>query len=133
MRKLKTYANSNFYNLRNKNSKEYKKWHSKLIEAMNRPEVLEKCKSYGMKGKRHTEKSKQKMRTSSISHHIDLNKLNNKKSNKIELKNESSHQKLHRYAYQYLLERYGIREIKKYISWTIQNGIVQKIQKKGGN
>lgn len=52
--KLKTYNNSNFYNLKNKNSKEYKKWHSKLVEA-------------------------------------------------------------------------------RYIIWTIQNGIVQKIQKKGGN
>ena len=130
MIKLKTYNNSNFYNNRNKESKEYKLWYSKLVKAMNRPEVKKKLASFGMKGKKHTEKSKEKMRTSSVSHHIDLDKLNNKKSNKLELKNESSHQKLHRYAYQYLLDRYGIKEIKKYISWAIQNGIVQKNSEK---
>jgi hypothetical protein len=128
MRKLNTYNNSNFY--KNKETKEYKRWHSKLVEAMNRPEVKKKLASFGMKGKKHTEASKEKMRTSSVSHHIDLNKLNNKDSNKLELKNEASHQKLHRYAYQYLLEKYGLKEIKRYILWTIQNGIVQKIKKK---
>lgn len=127
--KLRT-SSKLFY--KDKNSKEYKEWKIKQLIGMNRPEVLKKCASFGFKGKHHSEETKEKMRNASITHHIDLNKKNNKKSNKIELKNEASHQRIHRYAYQYILNKFGLKEIKKYINWTIQNGLVHKIPKEGG-
>ncbi len=49
-------------------------------------------------------------------HHLDLNKNNNKKSN-IWILPKGKHQLFHRFAYHYLLEKFGIIEILKYKKW----------------
>lgn len=49
-------------------------------------------------------------------HHLDLNKKNNKINN-ILLLTLKKHQQFHRLIYRYLLEKFGIKEIKKYIKW----------------
>jgi len=49
-------------------------------------------------------------------HHLDLNIKNNKENNILRL-TSSLHQSLHKLAYHYLLKKFGIVEIKKYIRW----------------
>lgn len=49
-------------------------------------------------------------------HHIDLNTKNNNKDNLLCLTG-SLHQSLHRLVYHYLLEKFGIEEMKNYIKW----------------
>jgi hypothetical protein len=55
-----------------------------------------------------------------VKHHLDLDIENNSKSNILCLKS-GEHQLFHRYAYHYLLEKYGIKEIKKYFYWFRRN------------
>lgn len=50
------------------------------------------------------------------SHHIDLDKKNESPENKITL-TSGQHQQIHRRAYDYLLETFGIEEVKKYVEW----------------
>lgn len=52
-----------------------------------------------------------------IEHHIDLNKSNNKKKNKLMI-NQSNHAKLHQWAYKYLVKT---GQIKKYIKWFLKS------------
>lgn len=61
-------------------------------------------------------KNRNLTKRSSCSHHLDLNRKNNKKSNKLKL-TYKQHQLFHRFAYHYLLEKYGIGEILKYRKW----------------
>jgi hypothetical protein len=49
-------------------------------------------------------------------HHLDLNIKNDKKSNILYL-THGNHQLFHRFAYHYLLEKFGIKEILKYKKW----------------
>ena len=49
-------------------------------------------------------------------HHLDLNQKNNNKDNLLYLIG-SLHQSLHKLAYHYLLEKFGIKEVKKYTKW----------------
>lgn len=49
-------------------------------------------------------------------HHLDLNTKNNKKNN-IWVLPKGKHQLFHRFAYHYLLEIFGIKEILKYKKW----------------
>lgn len=55
-------------------------------------------------------------------HHIDLNKQNNRKSNKLIL-TQGIHTKLHQRAYEYLIKK-GL--IKKYIEWFFMNKLSRK-------
>lgn len=81
-----------------------------------------KCKDCG---KEITYKTKRchicaaKKRINSDKHHLDLNTNNNKKSN-ILILTQKHHQQFHRLAYHYLLEEFGINEIKKYFKWFIK-------------
>jgi len=54
-------------------------------------------------------------------HHVDLNVRNNKNSNIIKFKKNGRHQQFHRYAYHYLLKKFGIKEIRKYYKWFNKN------------
>ena len=49
-------------------------------------------------------------------HHLDLNIKNNRDSNIYRLK-KGEHQLFHRFAYHYLLEKFGIKKILKYKKW----------------
>jgi hypothetical protein len=62
--------------------------------------------------------------TTIIEHHIDLNKKNNIKSNKLKL-TVSKHTKLHQRAYEYLV-RIGL--IGKYIKWFSKKYSLQEIK-----
>ena len=55
-----------------------------------------------------------------VKHHLDLNTKNNTKKNIYKLLN-GRHQQFHRYAYHYLLEKFGINEILKYKKWFEKN------------
>jgi len=77
------------------------------------------CKniSLKLKGRRLTKEHKLKIKKSQHNHHIDLDKKNNKKSNKLKL-TPSIHQKLHTRAYRYLVK---IGKIKDYLKWFKRN------------
>lgn len=66
--------------------------------------------------KRHIENIKKAIKGCQHKHHIDLNDRNNNEVNLLKLTN-SRHQKLHWYAYHYLVKVLGIKEVKKYIKW----------------
>jgi hypothetical protein len=51
-----------------------------------------------------------------VNHHLDLDKTNNKRDNILET-NSKKHTSIHRRIYDYVLEKYGISEIHKYIKW----------------
>jgi len=95
-----------------KYTEEEKKTRSILYTGKNNP-------FYGKKHSKKTKKRLSKSHTGLImkdkpcEHHIDLNRNNNEESNKLNLTN-SKHQKLHRYAYHYLVETGKIDE---YIKW----------------
>lgn len=71
---------------------------------------------YGKKGQSNNTKN------TVVEHHIDLNKINNKKTNKLIL-THSIHSKLHQHAYEYLVK---IGRIRKYIKWFLKNKINNK-------
>jgi hypothetical protein len=93
-----------------------------------------KCKNIGHKhsvetkekirkahqGRKRTQEFINKIKKALHHHHIDLNTTNNIKSNILLLKN-TKHQHLHRFAYHYLLYKFGIKEIRKYIKWFMKN------------
>lgn len=91
-----------------------------------------------MYGKKHSEFTKQqwsKLRSGKFwqgslieNHHIDLNKANGNNDNLIRL-SKGNHQKLHRRAYDYLVE---INLINNYITWFIQK-YNPKIYKENGD
>lgn len=83
----------------------------------------------GMTGKTHSEETKLKMSKKTFTrelknkmaialqkHHIDLSHDNNDESNIIMLK-IGLHNRCHTYAYHYIIEKFGIEEIHKYIEW----------------
>jgi len=57
-----------------------------------------------------------------VEHHIDLNKINHKKNNKLFL-THSIHSKLHQRAYEYLVKKELVR---KYIKWFFKNKLNNK-------
>lgn len=57
-------------------------------------------------------------------HHLDENHYNNLKRNILKLKDAKEHLLVHRTAYRYILEKFGINEVKKYIKWLIKKGII---------
>jgi len=69
-----------------------------------------------LKGRRRSKITKLKMSKALHKHHFDLNKQNNKQTN-IALFTNGNHQNFHRFAYHYLLEKFGIKEIMKYYEW----------------
>ena len=65
----------------------------------------------------HSEETRVKMRKALHTHHIDLDTTHNVESNLVRNLKNGEHQRLHRLAYHYLLEKYGVDEVKKYIQW----------------
>jgi hypothetical protein len=53
-------------------------------------------------------------------HHIDMNIKNNRKENFLYLK-VKNHLNIHKFAYQYIIHKFGIKEIKRYITWFLKN------------
>jgi len=51
-----------------------------------------------------------------VKHHIDMNKNNNSKNNFLYL-TVKNHLNLHKFAYLYIVKKFGIKEIIKYIKW----------------
>lgn len=78
-----------------------------------RNKVIRKLKGRVFSAK-HKENLKEALKTSE--HHLDLDKSNNKKSNKLILTNQE-HQSLHRQAYRYIVKVLGIKELNNYIKW----------------
>jgi hypothetical protein len=76
---------------------------------------VKKCKNCMYKTKIAWNRNK-KIGNLKCKHHVDLNKHNNKKSNIMILTN-SKHLSLHRLTYLYILTKFGLKGIKKYISW----------------
>jgi hypothetical protein len=71
---------------------------------------------YGKEGQSNNKKN------TLVEHHINLDKLNNKKVNKLIL-THSIHSKLHQHAYEYLV---NIRLIRKYTKWFLKYKITNK-------
>jgi hypothetical protein len=55
-------------------------------------------------------------------HHLDLNKKNNLKVNRLKLTN-SQHAKFHSHIYRYVIAKFGIKEILKYKKWFLSRRI----------
>lgn len=72
--------------------------------------------SKAKKGMKQSEEQINNFKKALQKHHLDLNHNNNQESNILTLSN-ANHQKFHRYAYHYLLEKFGIEEIMKYYEW----------------
>jgi hypothetical protein len=71
---------------------------------------------YGKKGQSNNTKN------TIVEHHIDLNNINNRKTNKLIL-THSIHSKLHQRAYEYLVKK-GL--IRKYIKWFFKNKLTNE-------
>lgn len=111
----------------------------KYCRTCSLKERFKNKKNHPMYGKNHTTKSKEKMSISAKKrgysikqlkllwegnknksihkHHLDLNEDNNSKNNILKLLTNGKHQLFHRYAYHYLLKKFGIKEILKYKNW----------------
>jgi len=74
-------------------------------------------KNHPMLGKKHTKKSKEKMRKSLSKHHIYL-KENHDKIIKL---SKSKHSLLHVKAYTYIYQKYGKKGINNYLKWFDKN------------
>lgn len=60
------------------------------------------------------------MRKALNKHHIDLDPNNNDELNILRISFQQ-HGLIHASAYHYLLEKFGIKEIKRYIKWVLKN------------
>jgi hypothetical protein len=54
-------------------------------------------------------------------HHVDMNHANDEPSNKLRVTNRE-HNYIHRSAYIYLLEKFGVEEVHKYLDWLRARG-----------
>lgn len=102
-----------------------KNWRNKPMSEVTKNKIKVTCQRLYKEGKllqnrKMTQETKDKIRKALQIHHIDLNRRNNKEENLIRKMTNGRHQKLHRFAYHYLLEKYGLSEIKRYFSWFNQ-------------
>lgn len=99
--------------------KEIGKYSKRCQSCNNRYSSLKKCKNTNFRIKlaknfgKYNKNKKNK-------HHLDLNEKNNSKDNLLYLIN-GKHQQFHRLAYHYLLKKFGIVEIRKYLKWFKKN------------
>lgn len=69
--------------------------------------------TYPMLGKKHSEESKRKMRTTPVKHHVYLKE----NSDKIILLTRKKHTLLHQRIFEYIMKKHGKKEIDKYLKW----------------
>ena len=91
---------------------------SKLSVAHQGKTITEEHKNIlNRSGIVHSVETRAKMKKALHTHHIDLDDTHNVESNLVRNLKNGEHQRLHRFAYHYLLEKYGVDEVKKYIQW----------------
>lgn len=106
---------NNFGNCKGKNNGMYSKKHSEITKIkMSKKGKLRKVDLLQLK------RAQRGCKYSFHKHHLDLDKYNNLKENLYYLKN-GMHQRFHRLAYHFILEKYGIKEILKYKKWFERN------------
>lgn len=64
-----------------------------------------------------SQKLKRPLLKQEVVHHLDLDKFNDKLGNLLLFKNNGKHRLFHSKLYEYILKRFGIKEIKRYIKW----------------
>ena len=69
--------------------------------------------TYPMLGKKHTNKAKKKMRTTLVKHHVYLKE----NSEKTILLTRKKHSLLHQKIFEYMMAKFGKKEIDKYLKW----------------
>lgn len=123
--KKKTYDRSkNYGNCKGKNNGMFGKHHSKQTKIK-----IGKRNKFKRRTKKHIEALILGLKTKLSKHHLDLNTHNNKKENFYYLTN-ANHQRFHRLAYHYLLEKFGMKEILEYRSWFEKNILKTKYIKR---
>lgn len=108
--KLKYSNKSGEFSYKIKRNCRSRRWRKKISEASKR----------AWKTKEYREKMHKALKNKKHKHHIDLDHNNDDKLNILILTN-SMHQHLHRFAYHYLLKKFGIEEVRKYIKWFFKN------------
>lgn len=63
-----------------------------------------------------------KLRKKETVHHLDLNAVNNDIINLLLFSNYKTHSTFHSMAYKYLIDKFGVEEIKSYLKWFKKKG-----------